>query len=399
MSHFRAGPENGTFSLMKGTRIIALPGRRSIPDRNVLLILYTASSMMIGCSRDESYFPLPEIDYYLVVTDSIGIELGDEEYMFAWASEAVYSPDGFILVSDFMKNSVFLYSPDGDFIRRIGGPGNGPGEFTRPSGIAFYPDGSFLVHDSDGLTLFDNVFNYVDQHCWDFSVPNPGKIVRGGGFVGTYLSIDPENPFDFVYSVGLWEPGQKEPGVTYCTGRVSMDMNTDEIDMSRNRGNGVNYCASEEGRVFYARTSIDEFTIHCCEPDGSEFLLIEDESVHRVRKSEEEVQAEIDRFMSLLPPNMELPEIRPDPYRKMIDDLFVDGEDRLWVRLGIHPGMVFRVYDIEGNVLFHAMVDYPGNQLDLNNWEITLDEYGILALSSSREICQRVYMMELEEAD
>jgi hypothetical protein len=393
---------------MKGTRIIALPGRRSMSDRYILLILCTASSMMTGCSQDESYFLLPEIDYYLVVTDSIGVELGEEEYMFAWATDPTYSPDGRILVVDRLKHTVFVYSSDGEYLTRIGREGEGPGEFSMPSSVEFYPDGSLLISDVNGISIFDSDFAYVDQMVWDTFHPWLKEALGDGAFIGVQNRFIPsEEGVSFENVLGRWEPGEKEPSVVYFSFDTVWDFSSPgTLDRTEDRENHLSHCASPDGRVFYSRSSIDDLIIHCCDPDGSEFLLIEEDIPHRVRKTEAQLDEEMNSTRSFFGAmgsrsgrSIDDFEIILDPYRRTIMDMFVDGEDRLWVKLGIYQGIVFRVFDMEGNVLFHVMVDYRGDQLDLDNWEINGDEYGFLAVNTSMEFFQRVYMLELVEAE
>ncbi len=45
------------------------------------------------------------------------------------------------------------------------------------------------------------------------------------------------------------------------------------------------------------------------------------------------------------------------------------------------------------------MVEYDGNPVDLNSWEITGDEHGFLAANSSHQYYQRIYMLTLVEAE
>ncbi|MBN2587926.1 MAG: hypothetical protein JXA64_07725 [Candidatus Fermentibacteraceae bacterium] len=195
--------------------------------------------------------------------------------------------------------------------------------------------------------------------------------------------------------------------MVFLTFENDWDLNSPgTIDYTDDRDAALNYCASGNGRVFYSRSAIDDFVIHCCEPDGSEFLLIEEEMPHRVRKTDDELELEMNSTRSWFNAmgsragrSADDFEIILDPYRRTIMGMFIDGEERLWVRLGKYPGIVFRVYDMAGNILFHAMVEYRGDQLDLNNWDINGDRYGFLAVNNSMEYCQRVYMLELVEAE
>ncbi|MBN2586239.1 MAG: hypothetical protein JXA64_05760 [Candidatus Fermentibacteraceae bacterium] len=394
---------------LKGIRSILKPGRILLHDKSVFLLLCIASSMqMNGCSRDEGYFPLPEIDYYLVVTDSIGVELGEDEYMFAWATDPTYSPDGSILVVDRLKHAVFVYSAECVYLTTIGREGEGPGEFRMPSTVEFFPDGGLLISDSDGISIFDSSYAYIDQLVWDSFSPWIREALDDGAVIGNLTQFVPSDEgVEFENVLGRWDHGEEEASVVYCSIMTEWDLSSPgTIDDTDDRDAALNYCASRDGRVFYSRSAIDDFVIHCCDPDGSEFLLIEEDIPHRVGKTYAEMEQEMNSKRSWFNAmgsrtgrSVDDFEIILDPYRRTIMGMFVDGEDRLWVRLGIHQGIVFRVYDMDGDVLFHAMVDYPGDQLDLDSWEINGDEYGFLAVNNSMEYCQKVYMLELVEAE
>ncbi len=64
----------------------------------------------------------------LTVVDSIGVELGDSNYVFGAVREVEIGPDGDIYVVDWIECTIYRYSSNGEFIQRIGRRGNGPGE-------------------------------------------------------------------------------------------------------------------------------------------------------------------------------------------------------------------------------------------------------------------------------
>ena len=376
--------------------------------RGTISLVIASALLLFGCSREENYFPVPEIAYHLAVTDSIGTEIGEEEYMFGMASDPTYSPDGRILVVDRLKHYVFVYSEEGEYLETIGREGEGPGEYRMPSSVDFYPDGSLLVGDNDGITLLDSSFNYVDQVMWDTFHPWVRKTLDDGGFIGNMNRFNPgEDGFTIDNILGRWEYGEQDVSVEYYSFSSEMDMSSPgTIDHTESRDNVLTFCASPNGRVFYSRSVLDDIVIHGCEPDGTEFLLIDEELPHRVRKTQEELDREMSTVTAAFSAmarqagrSVNEIEIILDPYRRTVQEMFVDGSNRLWVRLGIYPGIVFRVYDMEGNVLFHAMVDYNGDQLDLINWTVSGDRYGFLALNTSMEYCQKVYMMDLVEVE
>ncbi len=366
-------------------------------------VLLTVFMILTGCGADESPPALPDIEYILVITDSIGVETGDPEYMLIWPVSPTYTPRGNIAILDRMKHAAFIYSPEGEFIRTVGREGEGPGEFHLPSGMLFLPDGRLMIRDQDGIALFDNSYELMDQITWSSTAPYVHTALDSGGFIGTKWSPRMEEDGLFVVStLARWD-GEEEPSVEYFSIEYEWDLDPNTIDFSKSRGRSYLSCATRSGRVFYSQSSIDEFVIHCCEPDGTPFLSIEDEDVHRVRKSEDEIQAELHALNSLVnsmtggaprPIEVEL-----DPYKNMIRDLFIIDEEMLWVRLGYYPGIIFRVYDFSGDILFHAQLEYNGNPVDLNSWVIRGNERGFLAYNASYDQYQRVYMLELTEAE
>ncbi len=372
---------------------------------NPLLITISILMILTGCGPDETPPELPLIGYKLVITDSIGVEFGDDNYMFAWPVNPTHSPDGDILVVDRLKHTVFVYTSDGEFIRTIGREGEGPGEFRMPAGLEFYSDGRLLIGDADGITLYNSSFEYQEQLTWSgFDRPWLKTAVDGGGFIGSTMSMMPaENGIKSVTILGRWE-GEGAPSVEYFSIENEHNVVPGVIDNTDFRGSEMIFCASRGGQVFYSRSSIDEFVIHGCEPDGTPFLHIADENFHRVRKNEDELQVEKDNLINFYTQmtgrsagrNID---IKLDPYKYAVLGMFIDGEERLWVRMGCYPGIVFRVYDFSGAILFHAMVEYEGNPADLNSWEINGDEHGFLANNTSHECFQRVYMLTLIEAE
>ncbi len=377
-------------------------GYCSITSTGILIAIFMI--LLIGCGPDETAPELPLIEYKLVITDSIGVETGDPEYILGLPVSLTHSPDGNIVFVDRMKHAVFIYTSDGEFIRTIGREGEGPGEFNRPGALKFYSDGSLLIRDRDGIALFDSNYCFVSQMTWPFITPSVITALDGGGFIGKQISFKPEEDrVIWLTTLARWDDGDEDPSVEYFSVEFEWDVGS-VGDFSSSRESTIYNCAMADGRVFYSRSSIDEFVIHGCEPDGTPFLYIEDENIHRVRKTEQEIQTEIDNYASYA--SMITggsyrggDHIKPDPYKRTILGMFIDGEERLWVRLGCHPGIVFCVYDMSGEILFHVTLDYPGDPLDLISWKINGDEHGFLANNTSNEYCQRIYMLELVEAE
>lgn len=66
---------------------------------------------------------------------TIGQEKGEE--MLIYPSQIEEGPDGNIYVYDTADSTIKVYSPAGDFLRKIGRRGQGPGEIQRADGVTF----------------------------------------------------------------------------------------------------------------------------------------------------------------------------------------------------------------------------------------------------------------------
>ncbi len=320
--------------------------------------------------------------------------------MFHLPVDVAHSPGGDIAVLDKLKHAAFIFTPDGEFIRTVGRDGQGPGECHMPSSIEFSSHGNFLIQDRK-ITIFDNTFDYVEQLTWPRYAPYLVRALDDGGLIGIHGGFLPgEHGVISADTLGRWDRDNSLT-VEYSSTSNEFDPDDGTIDRSESRGDRLYCCATGSGRVFYSQSSVDEYVIIGCESDGTEFLRIENPDFHRIRKTGQEIQAEIDwweSFKSYAGSGRDI-SVKPDPYRLAILGMFVVDEDELWVRLGAYEGIVFRVYDITGEILFHAMFDYPGDPANLINWEVTGSEHGFLAFETMPEYYPRIYMLTLQSSD
>jgi len=78
--------------------------------------------------------------------------------------------DGMLYVSEYFNDRIQVFGLDGTFQRLIGEPGDGPGEFNAPGGVAIGPDGDLYVTD---------FYNQRVQH-----LRADGSLVRQWGTTG-----------------------------------------------------------------------------------------------------------------------------------------------------------------------------------------------------------------------
>jgi hypothetical protein len=332
------------------------------------------------------------------VVDSIGMELGDSNYVFGQIAGAAYSPDGSIAVLDLKQSAALFYSPDGSFLRRIGRQGSGPGEFLMPSGIAFNPDSSMDVSDAMArrINFFDASGAYTG--CLEGFFPTaPVTIAALDSAVIVGMKPEFEQTDEGMstgFSLARWE-GATEPTVTYFSQMAPFD----PANLMASYGESIfTFAASQAtGRVFRAPMTSEGYTIECYEPDGTLYLTIE-KPYTPIPKS----QAEIDEERTMVEERMtasgappEMVNWEPKPDKEAIAGLFVDGQDRLWVRRGWMDAPTFDVFDSTGTLRFVATVEYNADAA--RYWQVSVDGGGILAFSADPGDYPKLYLLQLQE--
>lgn len=84
---------------------------------------------------------------------TIGVIEGDERYAFGDITSVVADEAGRIYVADRIGSLIRVYAPDGSFLAQIGREGEGPGEFSWPTGLSFGPEGTLYLSDINRITL------------------------------------------------------------------------------------------------------------------------------------------------------------------------------------------------------------------------------------------------------
>lgn len=140
----------------------------------------------------------------LVEELSIGELDGADEYTFGRIGGLAVHDDGSLYVLDAQALEVRVYSADGEFQRRFGREGEGPGEFRQPLGIAFLPDDRLVIRDYGNGRI--NVFAADGTFLDDWSIPT-GFYTTSPMFVDdaghVYVDIIADRPSPGVFRTGL----------------------------------------------------------------------------------------------------------------------------------------------------------------------------------------------------
>jgi len=179
-----------------------------------------ASDLRSGLDQPANEAPdgLPEYD--LVKVDSIGVELGDSNYVFGAVIDAVVLTDGRIALLDIFKQKVSVFSHEGEFIGCAGSGGSGPGQFTSPYSIAPLSGGGFAVADVQlrKVVFFDSSLAFT-RELSGFMPAGPLRIQGGpeGSIIGSRMNYYFDEDEDTVYSgseYGRWRDSL-EPDLLY----------------------------------------------------------------------------------------------------------------------------------------------------------------------------------------
>jgi hypothetical protein len=139
---------------------------RRTADRAILLLAVAAAW---GCAPVEqgSRMPgdLPVLALSAEPSLEIGVMEGDEHYTFQDVVDVLPLPSGELAISDGGASELTLYAPDGTFLRRFGGRGQGPGEFRGLSRIYPWSGDSVLALDNmtQRVSVFDSAGGFARQ--------------------------------------------------------------------------------------------------------------------------------------------------------------------------------------------------------------------------------------------
>ncbi len=337
-----------------------------------------------------------EVDYWLEITDSIGVELGDSNLVFGQIVGAQFLPDGNIAIADMMKSVIGVFSPEGDFLSSVGRKGSGPGEYLMLSTFAITEDGGFIVPDAMGgkLNFYDPEYNFTK--AMDGFFPTPPIMISpvDGGFVGLKPEFEQtEDEMNIGMGLYLWTDSSSHD-VEYTRNMVPFDMD----DLTSSVKTMVFFDTDQNGHIFTTPYSTEEYVITSLAMDGEEIWQIVEE-YPRVKKSDAEMEEEREILRSSMSatgtPSEMADHFQIEEYKVFISGLAVDNNNRLWALSSIYDSPVFRVYDCAtGDYLFTAALRTDETH---DNISVTVNRYGITGFEANSEDWSRVYIITPED--
>lgn len=156
---------------------------------------------------------------------TVGAMEGEDWEIFGRIRSVDFDENGNLHILDSQADRVVVVGPDGDFVRTVGKPGEGPGEFSSLRDLVVHRDGSYAVLTFGSIHLFDTDGEFTGTVPADMATGMPvraqglpdGRLVSSnvlrmnmlgsGGSVGIVTSEEPEGRAIEVFSL---EEGMSE---------------------------------------------------------------------------------------------------------------------------------------------------------------------------------------------
>lgn len=359
--------------------------------------ILTVLSLGISCNTNSDVSDqslnntIPE--YHLSVVDSFGVEAGDSINMIGSITGLCCHPSGAILLLDRIAMRVRVIQ-DGDSVFCFGREGEGPGEFLIPLGICAMEDGRILIADSwkHEVMEFDLSGHYSGSYInsGEASVPFEMYQVDTNSIVGSRLDLDlNSDPIRSFFYIGRFD-AECDPSVKYE--ELSFELTSADIYRDIEL---IEFFGTPTGRVFIVPDNT-VYSIKAFSSEGNLEYLI-DPDIERTRKTEEEIQGEIEEFEQAIRNNQINPatqEFQPALYQRLIGIAGVDADSNLWVeRYDFENGYHFDVWDPSGGIIYTVVMQNTTDNLNLSFY---IDQYGILGANVDSDYYPRVYSYTLD---
>lgn len=86
---------------------------------------------------------------------------GQGPQQFKIIRDIAVTPTDTLIVTDMGQNTVREFDISGNFVRSIGSPGDGDGQFVRPRGVAVNGNGDIFITSKHKAQVFDNTGDFL----------------------------------------------------------------------------------------------------------------------------------------------------------------------------------------------------------------------------------------------
>lgn len=297
---------------------------------------------------------------------SIGVEEGEENYMFVNPIDLSVDTHGNIYVLDFAGTPIKKYDEKGKYIRDIARKGQGPGEFQSPRFLEISQQQNIYALDSATrkISVINQEGDYIEMidtlsPCDRFAITKDEKLIIGF----RHTTRNEKDEMIYQYQIGKFNVESKEftgffRKEQFKTLRVSNEAVTVEFP------NQVRWAKSSEDNIYVATG--DKYQISAFSKDGTElFRFTLDVKPEKIEdKIKDVVFGILDRLGK---------RFNTDPTKKkkllqhyaFLSYVCFDENDRLWIEK-YQPSVrnkptketIYDIFTSEGKYLFSTIIGY-----------------------------------------
>ena len=147
----------------------------------------------------------PEMQIIFEEDLTIGVEEGDENDMFGRELYMNTDDEGNFYVTDWERKTVKKYDHEGRYLKSIGRPGQGPGEFQNINEVKFDSEGNIYLNDTVNRRI--SILSKEGSYIRGIKVPSDFErvIINSKGFLIAQVSDDIQEEqvrtWDYVYGL------------------------------------------------------------------------------------------------------------------------------------------------------------------------------------------------------
>ena len=317
--------------------------------------------------------------------------------MFWSISGADIDEQGRIFVVDEIEASVKVYDLQGNYIQQITRRGNGPGELHHPRGLCIMPDGRIVINapSKDGYVVYNDSLEFLEEvSLWVNNSPYHVSPLTNNKLIACRY-IENHETEAICHTAAIYDWGAPEWKTLLWKDSIVVSerewFNDASAAMTFVMFHKLSSYGDGNGIVYFGQVDPFQYRVIGWDSTGTEILSIT-RDMTPVEKSPEEIAYETE-YMNYTYQRMggsPSDELYAETYENMISDVGIGPDENLWVRRGTRNDLFFDVYDLEGNLLRHAV--FP---VESWSWKTKITPRGVLAWElDPLEGFQKLYLLE-----
>jgi hypothetical protein len=289
--------------------------------------------------------PLYGEDAFLVEEELvIGEAAGREEYMFQSIRSLAVSETGDIFVLDSRAQHLKVFDKEGQYLRTMGSPGQGPGEFQAPLTVIFNEQDEVVVGDMNRISYFFPDGEYIKSIPLSTASLMRIGIDSSGNILGYSIARDE----------GVYELNKYDPELNVLCSYGSSPLPTTEYRKTGKRNPFFTMIRWDiiNGDQVVTGYPEEGYILRIMDSEGTLVRKIEKEYTP-VEITQEEVEEAIREYPADMRKDMAAPKFFPPFWTMSADD-----EGRIWVytseRAAEGEKRIFDVFDAEGKYILRV---------------------------------------------